>query len=500
MALAAACIAAPAAAQDPLTSSAAAAELREICRADAGQLWGLNLCGPLMVVDPATRRVWTSDPDTAGLLQQSGAGWVGGLPVGVPVANTTVEWAGVRWIQVLAPLPDNTIERRVLLAHEAWHRAQATLGLPAQPSDCAHLEDQRARALMRLEFRALGTALRSNGRARRQAAREALLFRAVRMSEFPNAAAQETALDRNEGLAAYTGVRLGVAENRDLYAARTLDRYDRQQALARSYAYASGPAYGLLLDEYRPTWRRELGAEAPARLLVIALQLGSWDQTDVRRAGERYGATQIATEERARTDARAARVAELRLRFDRGPRLELPLANMQMEFDPNAVTPLENLGNFYLALTIRDAWGELRATDGALISTDYQRVVVSSPGPGALSGPGWRLSLAPGYQLVGPDRAGIFRPVQIPADAPADAPPYLSGAASFPDANHAWCRPSPRAVREILPRAPGALPPRGSANQALRRAAYCARVRTRRPIRCRSVSAARSGGVNWSPI
>jgi hypothetical protein len=416
--LATACFAAPAAAQDPLTSAAAAAELREICQADAGQLWGRNLCGPLMVVDPATRRVWTSEPDIAGLLQQTGAGWVGGLPVGVPVANTTIEWAGVRWIQVLAPLPQNPVERRVLLAHEAWHRAQTALGLAAQSSDCAHLDEERARVLMRLEFRALGTAMRSSGRARRQAAQEALLFRAVRLSEFGNAAAQEDALDRNEGLAAYTGVRLGVTDNRDLYVARILDRNDRNQAFARSYAYASGPAYGLLLDDFRPAWRRDLAGAAPARLLVDALQLGGWRESDVRRAGERYGMTRIAAEERTRAETHRARVAELRLRFDRGPRLELPLTNTQMEFDPNAVTPLENLGNFYATLTVRDAWGELRATDGALISSDHRRMLVSSPGPGALSGPGWRLILAPGYQLVGPDGAGIFRPVEIPADAP----------------------------------------------------------------------------------
>ena len=416
--LAAACFAAPASAQDRLAAASAAAELRDMCRADAGRLWGVDLCGPLMVVDPATRRVWTSIPDSAGLLQQSGGGWVGGLPVGVTAANTTTEWAGVRWIQVLEPLPADETHRRVLLAHEAWHRAQAQLGLAAQPSNCAHLDSERARLLMRLEFRALGTAMRSNGRARRQAAQEALLFRAVRLSEFRDAAAQEDALDRNEGLAAYTGVRLGVADNPHLYAARTLDRYDRHDSLARAYAYASGPAYGLLLDEYRPTWRRELGGAAPARLLVDTLRLGSWRATDIYRAGERYGMVQLAAEERTRAQARQARIAELRLRFDRGPRLELPLSNMQMEFDPNTVTPLESLGNFYPSLTIRDAWGELRATEGALISTDYRRVLVSSPGQGAISGPGWRLSLAPGYQLVGPDRAGIFRPVQAPADAP----------------------------------------------------------------------------------
>jgi hypothetical protein len=417
MGLGAACLAAPATAQDHLLSASAAAELREMCQADDGRLWGADLCGPLMVVDPATRRVWTSQRDAAGLLQPAGAGWIGGLPVGVPVANTTIEWAGVRWIQVLAPLPADPTHRRVLLAHEAWHRVQLAIGLAAQPSDCAHLERERARTLMRLEFRALGTALRSSGRGRREAGTAALLFRAARLSEFPGAAGQEAALDRNEGLAAYTGVRLGATDNPALYAARTLDRYDRADALARSYAYASGPAYGLLLDDMRPSWRNELGRYAPADLLAISLQprMGA---AELRRAGERYGSIAIAAEERTRAETQRARIAELRLRFDRGPRLELPLRNMQMEFDPNGVTPIEGLGNFYSTLTIRDAWGELRADNGALISTDRRRVLVSSPGPGALTGPGWRLQLAPGYQLMGPDGAGIFRPVEIPADAP----------------------------------------------------------------------------------
>jgi hypothetical protein len=420
--LMAASFAAPAAAQDPLLSASAARELRDICRADAGRLWGIDLCGPLMVVDPSTRRVWTSERDRAGLLQQAGAGWVGGLPPDVPTANTTVEWAGVRWIQVLAPLPSDTTDRRVLVAHEAWHRAQAAIGLPATHSDCAHLEDDRARTLMRLEFRALGVALRSAGRGRRLATGEALLFRAARLALFPNAASAETSLDRNEGLAAYTGVRLGVLDNPDLYAARTLDRYDRHQSLARAYAYASGPAYGILLDEFRPTWRRDLGGYSPADILANALQPRVGSNSALRQARERYGGAAIAAEERARAETHRARIADLRIRFDRGPRLELPLENMQMEFDPNAVTPLQGLGNYYEVLTIREVWGELRAEAGALISTDYRRVTVSSPAFGAQSGPGWRLALTPGYQLVGPDAAGIFRPVLAPLIPPADAP------------------------------------------------------------------------------
>lgn len=420
--LAGALFASPSAAQDAFAAAAAAEELRQVCQEDAGRLWGVSLCGPLMVVDPTTRRVWTSDPDNVGLLAQSGVGWVGTLPVGVTVADTTVEWAGVRWIQVIAPLPTDAQDRRVLVAHEAWHRAQISLGLAAQPSNAAHLEAERARLLMRLEFRALGIALRSAGRGRRQAAEEALMLRGQRFQEFPDAAAQEAALDRNEGLAAYTGVRLAIPDNPELYAARNLDRYDRHQALARAYAYATGPAYGLLLDDYRPNWRQEIGGDAPADLLARTLQLRSWSNGDLRRASERYGGGALASEERARAEAQRQRVTALRLRFDRGPRLELPLRNMQMEFDPNTVTPLEGLGSYYDTIAVRDAWGELRASEGALISEDSRRLVVSTPAPGALSGPGWRLTLAPGYQLVGPDSAGFFRPVEIPADAPADGP------------------------------------------------------------------------------
>lgn len=40
------------------------------------------------------------------------------LPADAPVANTAVDWSGVRWTMVIS-LPESEIERRVVLAHEA---------------------------------------------------------------------------------------------------------------------------------------------------------------------------------------------------------------------------------------------------------------------------------------------------------------------------------------------------------------------------------------------
>ena len=399
--------AAPAAGQDTLAPTAAQ-ELRAMCEADRARLWGVDLCGPLIVADPGNRMAWASQPDQAGVFRSYGVGYYGTLPAGVPIANATVNWDGVQWIMVMAPLPQDAIERRVLIAHEAWHRAQNSLNLAARNVDAPHLETERGRILMRLELRALSTAMRSRAQARRRAARDAAYLRNMRIAEFLNAGYAEMALDRNEGLASYTGVRLGIPDSAqaDQFVARTLDNYDRSDALARSYAYASGPAYGLLLDEIRATWRGELGERSPADFLSALLRPGRYDPDEFVRLSARYGGPQVVAEERVRADEHRVLMADVQARFARGPRLVLNARNMRMEFDPNAVTPVEGLGSFYATLTVRDVWGELRATQGALISSDFTRIVVANPGPDGLSGPGWTLTATPGAYVLPPDATG----------------------------------------------------------------------------------------------
>lgn len=413
--LVALCFAAPAAAQDT-DSARAATDLRTLCNADRGRLWGVSLCGPLLVVDPGTRAVWASDPDQEGQLRQSGDGWTGTLPAGVPVANSAVNWAGVRWIMLIGPLPTDAADRRVLVGHEAWHRAQDQIGLAMGPSDNTHLASERGRYFMRLEMRALASALRSSGNARERAARDALAFRRARYGEFPGAFAQEAALDRNEGLAAYTGVRLG-ADQPDIYAARTLDRHDSHEALARAYAYATGPAYGLLLDTYDEDWRRTLNAFAPADMLASVLRAPPYDTRELRRTAERYGGPTVAAEEQTRAQAAAAQRVALQQRYATGPRLELPLAEMQMEFDPNQVVPIEGLGSFYGRVTLRDRWGELVAAEGALIDPTFTRIIAAAPGPDGHSGPGWRLSLNPAWSTT-TAADGVIRAQPRVASAP----------------------------------------------------------------------------------
>lgn len=386
----------------------ASAELNQMCQADGGALWGVSLCGPLLVVDPITRTVWANTQDREGVLTAQGDGWSGVLPSGVGVANTALDWAGVRWAMVLSPLPDGETERRVLIAHEAWHRVQADLGFPAQDAPNAHLATERGRTLLRLEMRALATALRSRGVGQRRAIHDALTLRTARQAAYAQARAEEAALDRNEGLAAYTAARLGAGAQANAFALRRLDDYDRHQSLSRAFPEATGPAYGLLLDQLRPRWRQELGANTPADLLAMVSRPPAASPRAVADAAERYGGAQVTAEERTRAEAESMRLAGLRAAYA-GPRLELALTSPRFEFNPSRITPIEGLGSHYELLTLRDVWGELRAEEGALLAPDFRTARAVRPGPDGLSGPGWRLTLAPGWALAPPTDEPVWR-------------------------------------------------------------------------------------------
>ena len=112
---------------------------------------------------------------------------------------------------------------------------------------------------MRLEWRALAKGLRATNQAeRRTAIEDSLLFREMRRSLFLGAAEEERALEMHEGLAEYTGTRLaaGTRVERVKLALDSLLRAELNESYVRSFAYGSGPAWGLLLDQIEPNCAR----------------------------------------------------------------------------------------------------------------------------------------------------------------------------------------------------------------------------------------------------
>ncbi|HET7656544.1 MAG TPA: hypothetical protein VFK18_06145 [Luteimonas sp.] len=407
---------APAPEAPALTPAAAEAvfdRAEAICRRDNGQLWGTSLCGPIMLVDPASRRILASSADAEGQLQAEGAVFSGQLPPDQVAANTALDWAGVRWTQLLWPVPEGA-KRDLLLAHELFHRIQPGLAIGAQPGEGgnAHLDTMPGRVLMQLEWRALAAALQAGDDAsRRLAIADALGFRAARHARFDGSAAAETALELNEGLAEYTGVVAGTDTADARIAAALGDLRERadNQSFVRAFAYATGPAYGLLLDALLPGWRARL-ADGPelARLLAEGAGIEPTGAGTLTVAESRYDGAALRAAEAARDQARQQRLRADRARFIEGAVVRLPLQHMKVRFDPRTLQPLDGVGTVYPSLRVSDDWGTLEASDGALLLADWSEVILVAPEGGTppISGPGWTLDLAPGWKLVPADRPG----------------------------------------------------------------------------------------------
>ncbi|MEI7037047.1 hypothetical protein [Fulvimonas yonginensis] len=415
--LAPAAIGADAPRLDPALAARYFREAAQLCQADGGRLWGKSLCGPILLVEPATRRVVANRADAEGQLHPEGGAYVGELPKSQTIANTAVDWAGVHWSEMLWPLPEEAPVRRTMMAHEAFHRIQTSLGLRADGRDNPHMDTLEGRYTVQLEWRALDAALAAKTDAERRAhAADALAFRAARYQRFPGAEQDETALERNEGLAEYTGVMVG---NRTPAERLAMAHWDlvwhpkNDATFARSFAYPSGPAYGLLLDRYRPGWRKAIvQGGSPAGLLAQALHVDMQAKADVEKLAARYGGPALLASERARAEARAKQAAQYRAQLVIGPVLRLPLAHMKVQFNPSNLVPLGEAGTVYPTMQVIDDWGSVTVDGGALMTTDWTVLTVAAPAgeatSGTLHGKGWTLQLAPGWQLAPGTRRGDY--------------------------------------------------------------------------------------------
>ena len=408
-------------AQSSVLDAAAAgryfAEARALCARDGGRLWGRSLCGPMMFADPSTRAVTASVPDREGLLKRSGEVYVGTLPANVNIANTAVEWAGVNWMLIMSSaVPADRHRRGAMLMHELWHRQQSELGFPASGAANQHLDTREGRVWLQLEWRALATALASRGLNRSRAVADALLFRARRRTLFPAGAAEEREMEMHEGLAEYTGVRLsGSPDPARLVIDGNLIDESRRESFVRSFAYASGPAYGLLLDRAAPGWTRRLRrTEDLAELLRTGLRMARprGDEQEVSGRARVYGGEELAASERRREEERRRLVEGYRARLVEGPVLSIPLRNMRMSFDPGNLVPLGGLGTVYPNIRVVDVWGVLTvARGGALLNQTFSAVNVPAPAETSgrpLRGDGWTLELNDGWTLAPGAREGDF--------------------------------------------------------------------------------------------
>ncbi len=400
----------PAAAQvDQALASQYFKEAQALCERDGGRLWGISLCGPMVIADAVTGTIATSQPAPAG-----------DRPRELGFVNAPLQWGGITWSAYnwqMIPKDDRG-ERGRLFMHELFHCIQPRLGLKpstAGAGENVHLDSLDGRYWMRLEWRALSQALGASGAARTAAIADALAFRAARYRQFPAAAASERVVDIIEGIPTYTQYVTGSdsAEDAIRLARATLAAAETSTSFVRTFAYASGAGYGLLLDALSPGWHRKITGESDlGKLLSAAAKVTA--APDATAAADRYDGASVRAAEEKRDREQQAIITELRRRFVDGPVLVVPRAGSgSINTMGAAVVP--GAGTVFRTMANKGAWGSFDARNGALVSADGETISLAAPelvDATTLKGDGWTASVGPGWTVQPGPRPGSFRVVR----------------------------------------------------------------------------------------
>src|SRR5262245_4798598 len=382
-------------------------EAEALCDRDGGRLWGVSVCGPMVIGDMRTQTFATSQPAP----DAPRPGFVG-------LVNAPVQWGGVTWgAYVWDFLVNETARKRnETLLHELFHGVQPQLGLTVQAQAAEHLDAVDGRYWLRLEWRSLARALRESGEQRNLAVRDALAFRQARRMLYPASVENERAQEITEGLAAYTGTVLAAQSAADAIVG-TLDllaNAEAAESFVRTFAYASGPAYGVLLDASSPGWtRRVRGTDDLATLVMRSLAVQP--AADATASATRYGGAEIRASEQTREQQRQERLSELRRRFVDGPVLVIPGGGRGRSDSRGAIVIPGSGTVFFGAYRASGDWGTLEADSGVLLASDGSSRRVSAPvrqDDVTVTGSGWRFKAAPGWIVQEGARRGDYAVVR----------------------------------------------------------------------------------------
>jgi hypothetical protein len=379
-------------------------EARKVSEKDSSRLWGRPLYGPIFFVDEKNHAVIANQADSQGLLHPEGGLYIGKLD-GIDPSNDDVEWAGKHWTMMIwQTISEDRLAREKLFAHEMFHRIQRELKLTTMDSLSQHLDSKEGRIWLLLEWRALAAALMSSGPSQNLAVKDALTFREYRRKLFADAAEKENNLEIAEGIAEYTGLVAASPDNKSAKwsAIAALSNPDLSKTFVRAFAYTSGPAYGLLLDDRRPGWRKKISIKSDLGKILSSTQKGPLGRADLRAAA--YGVAAIRNSEEDRADKFEVIKARYRKILVDGFKLILPRTeNIKFTFNPSALVSLDDKGIVYPTLKVIADWGTIDVSDGALLPQDRSLVTVAAP-PNTtgsrIEGPGWILNLNRGWQIV----------------------------------------------------------------------------------------------------
>lgn len=245
------------------------AETQELCSNENGLLWGHSLDVPILFIDAENNTIYANKNSSKLNLKKESNIFVGSLPQSIEIKKGPQQIDKRNWAVILLPLPKNKIEQQCLILHESFHCLQPQLDLKPMPYNNIHMNEMEARVWLKLEWKALESALMCEGENRKQAITDAICFRKYRRAIYSDCDGCENRFEIHEGMAEYTANKICRSnENFKDYLQTKLESLWDNKSYVDCFAYFTGPVYAYLLDETELNWRNQLGAKDDISILV----------------------------------------------------------------------------------------------------------------------------------------------------------------------------------------------------------------------------------------
>ena len=375
--------------------------LKKVSDADKGKLWGKTLYGPTMFVDVQTRNLVANQQNKENSFEQKGDLFFGQLPEDIIIANTSISYCGEDWTCVIWDDSRDLLTSTQLLIHESLHRIQDEIGLPSCGSSNQHLDETEGELQLKLELGILKDLLQNDSKDLTEGLRDAMTVRKYRQTMFPNG--NENQFECHEGMAEYTAFKLLPLDNdneairKGLVAAAITKGMDGS-GFGNSFAYLTGPAYGLLIDEMIPDWRNGIrsGKTIPDVISTEVAIPDTVENAEIERISARYNLTEYLNKERSRLEARDKEDAELRDRFSESKWLVIPNDNINFGFNPSErLVAYDTIGVICNTMQLRGSFGTLEVGNGIMRTHNWSSFII----PYSEDHCDAKISLNPGYAI-----------------------------------------------------------------------------------------------------
>jgi len=383
--------------------------IEEISNADGGSLWGQTLAGPVMFVDRQSRKIIANVPDKQNLLKLKDGVYTGIYPKEKLVDIISVEYGGTLFAMVRLPDQEDDYRIKALTIHSLVHCMQVKKGISPPRFNNRHMNEKNARMWLKLEWKALKSALAAEGEERLTAVRDALIFRGARHEAYPEFISDETRFENYEGLPTFSYTLL-CTQSREEQKQKLLDGIDFYYNLSygSNYGFIHGALYGYLLYD-----KGFLLSEIKSDSVDLgALTAVAYDITMPEILRDVAGSIainydlEVIEQEEAERVARIKEASQKRLSaYTEKPVVFFDLESPSFGFEPGDLNSLDTLGTIYTSLRVSDNWGKLVVEkSGCLVSYNLKEIRVPAKSvkisKAHISGEGWDLYLTDSWELI----------------------------------------------------------------------------------------------------